>query len=611
VTSPTRARGRGFGTLSGRRLAPPAVQGKAAANVKGTAEFAQGRVSGSGSAALGAVRQSAAATAWPKLFYIIGPSSGWTNPSASQVKSGLLGGGGPSTASGAQGAPTTSQTVDFASTAQGLTSGVTYRVALVWSDGTNDSNVAVSGDFTTPAGGVSGSSTLTLGAVLQTAASGAVQINSASAATLGRIVATAAGSVAVAGTAASTLGQVTGAAVAFASISASASSTLGAVQQTALGSVISGVSGSQAATLGGLQGAAFGSVSVAGSATAATLAAVTQVSAAAVLLSGSATTAPGAVQATANGVVGFAPALGTQAATLGEVRSAASGTTAVAGSGSATLGTAASTAAAGVRVGGSGAATLGTVTGQAAAVVGVTGSTAQLLGRILGAGAGTVSNQAPIFGSGAAQLNVVRSAGFAAAGPTRGPEDLALFFDPAFTVPAAWGTFTAPVLLDAPTEDIMGGRVLSEEYEATMPASSFPGITRDAMLSIDGGTYRVREVRLMDDGAIKQLLLTRTAGSKPSDFAFSADLDDFFNPADFAETGFWRGTPARLLLDQPTDAIMGGNVLTDSYLATMRTADWPGVARGEQVVIGAATYVVREVRLLDDGATKTLTLRKP
>lgn len=90
-------------------------------------------------------------------------------------------------------------------------------------------------------------------------------------------------------------------------------------------------------------------------------------------------------------------------------------------------------------------------------------------------------------------------------------EDLSVFFDAAgFGLAATWGAYSATVLLDAPTEDVLGGRVSSDEYQATLPYASLPGIARGAAITIAGVAYTVREVDRLDDGAIKRLRLTKT-----------------------------------------------------------------------------------------------------
>lgn len=72
---------------------------------------------------------------------------------------------------------------------------------------------------------------------------------------------------------------------------------------------------------------------------------------------------------------------------------------------------------------------------------------------------------------------------------------------------ATWGVLTEKVLLDTPTEDILGGRALSVEFRITMQAAGFPAIARGANVTIGAVTYVVREVRLVGDGKLKELLV--------------------------------------------------------------------------------------------------------
>lgn len=85
-----------------------------------------------------------------RVYYVIGPSSGWSAPSATQVKAGQLGGGGSATASGYQTSPlVTTDPFTFSAAATGLTASTTYKIAFVWNKASSDSNVAVSSDFNT------------------------------------------------------------------------------------------------------------------------------------------------------------------------------------------------------------------------------------------------------------------------------------------------------------------------------------------------------------------------------------------------------------------------------------------------------------------------------
>lgn len=88
-------------------------------------------------------------------------------------------------------------------------------------------------------------------------------------------------------------------------------------------------------------------------------------------------------------------------------------------------------------------------------------------------------------------------------------EDMGAFFDATvFGTVAEWGAQQATVIINAPTEDVLGGRVSSVEYELIAPASTFPGINMgDTIIILEGvnaGTYVVREKpRALDDGALK------------------------------------------------------------------------------------------------------------
>lgn len=93
-------------------------------------------------------------------------------------------------------------------------------------------------------------------------------------------------------------------------------------------------------------------------------------------------------------------------------------------------------------------------------------------------------------------------------------EDLSVFFDSAvFATVASWtplggATQTANVIYDAPAEDVLSGQVVGTDYSITLPTNVWPGIARDAVVSVTGkGTFVVREVRPLTDGALKRLVL--------------------------------------------------------------------------------------------------------
>lgn len=89
-------------------------------------------------------------------------------------------------------------------------------------------------------------------------------------------------------------------------------------------------------------------------------------------------------------------------------------------------------------------------------------------------------------------------------------ENLALFFDTAaFAVTATWNGATEAVIYDAPAEDVLSGEAIGTDFSVTLPAASWPAIARGASIQITGkGTFTVREVRPIADGALKRLVLS-------------------------------------------------------------------------------------------------------
>lgn len=93
-------------------------------------------------------------------------------------------------------------------------------------------------------------------------------------------------------------------------------------------------------------------------------------------------------------------------------------------------------------------------------------------------------------------------------------EDLSVFMRVTeFADSAQWGSLTASVIADAPTEDILGGGAQSDQYSFMMPTTSFPGIKFGDQFTVStgrlAGTYRVRSAERMEDAAFKTILATK------------------------------------------------------------------------------------------------------
>lgn len=91
-----------------------------------------------------------AAPATAFLYYVVYPS-GLADPSAAQIIAGQNALGAAATASGSELARTTTGDQIWGSLAESLSANTSYRVAFVWSDGTNQSEVSVSAPWLTEA----------------------------------------------------------------------------------------------------------------------------------------------------------------------------------------------------------------------------------------------------------------------------------------------------------------------------------------------------------------------------------------------------------------------------------------------------------------------------
>jgi hypothetical protein len=80
--------------------------------------------------------------------------------------------------------------------------------------------------------------------------------------------------------------------------------------------------------------------------------------------------------------------------------------------------------------------------------------------------------------------------------------------------------------------------------------------------------------------------------------------------ADFGRVAVRGADTARVLLDAPTRSVLDGMALSEDYAITLPTSALPNLARDEALTVDGASYVVREVSQISDGALKRATLRK-
>lgn len=87
-------------------------------------------------------------------------------------------------------------------------------------------------------------------------------------------------------------------------------------------------------------------------------------------------------------------------------------------------------------------------------------------------------------------------------------ENLNVFFD-AFASSVTAGSVTAKGILDAPTNMIGDGMVLTNDYSLTVKTADFGGLLYGDAITVDGVAYQVRETRQIDDGKLSEILLMK------------------------------------------------------------------------------------------------------
>lgn len=78
-----------------------------------------------------------------------------------------------------------------------------------------------------------------------------------------------------------------------------------------------------------------------------------------------------------------------------------------------------------------------------------------------------------------------------------------------FGVDVVFGSVRGKGILDAPTNVIGGGMVLSNEYLLTVKTADFADAAYGDSITVGGTAYQVREARQIDDAAFTEILLTK------------------------------------------------------------------------------------------------------
>jgi hypothetical protein len=88
-------------------------------------------------------------------------------------------------------------------------------------------------------------------------------------------------------------------------------------------------------------------------------------------------------------------------------------------------------------------------------------------------------------------------------------EDLSAFLND-FGVTCTAGSTTALGILDMPGQVLADGMVINTDYTLTAKAADFGGLLYGSSITVAGVGYTVREARLIDDGAMVEILMSKT-----------------------------------------------------------------------------------------------------
>jgi len=89
-------------------------------------------------------------------------------------------------------------------------------------------------------------------------------------------------------------------------------------------------------------------------------------------------------------------------------------------------------------------------------------------------------------------------------------ENLDVFFSTGgFGLAVTAGGDTGVGILDMPSEIIADGVVLTTDFKLLVKTEDFTSVARGSTVLVDGTAYTAREVMLLDDGKITQIMLMK------------------------------------------------------------------------------------------------------
>lgn len=76
-------------------------------------------------------------------------------------------------------------------------------------------------------------------------------------------------------------------------------------------------------------------------------------------------------------------------------------------------------------------------------------------------------------------------------------------------IPVQFGAISAIGILDQPTDELVGGMVITIDYKLTFATADLPGLDADAALTVAGVAYTVRRVKTLTDGQFSEAILSK------------------------------------------------------------------------------------------------------
>ena len=76
-------------------------------------------------------------------------------------------------------------------------------------------------------------------------------------------------------------------------------------------------------------------------------------------------------------------------------------------------------------------------------------------------------------------------------------------------VPVVFGAIDATGILDEPTDELVGGMVITIDYKLTFATADLPGLDAEDAITVNGVAYTVRRVKTVSDGQFSEAILSK------------------------------------------------------------------------------------------------------